>query len=360
MRPLPRRFWLLVVVVFGAIALLLTGYRAFPAVSTGHFAPLKQIFVGELSGAGATCMLVPLVVAMFRRAMANVSWLPRVASLLFGLLVYSAAHTTILALAHRFLFPLVGLAADSFGPHLAGHAAQELCHDAIAYGICAVILTMWDFASSLRERELRAVQLERALVDAQLMSLRAQLQPHFLFNALNTISSTIYDNPGAADRMLAHLARLLRAALNKSSHHEVSLREELETLAGYFALLEARFGERVQIHTEVQPDAEEVRVPSLLLQPLIENVMRHGVEVSNQPVHIELRARVLAGELALDIEDDGPGCNGRTDVLTSGIGLSSSAKRLRLLYGERARLDAGDRAEGGFGVRLRLPLRRAG
>jgi hypothetical protein len=356
--PLPRLFWLIVVFVFGAIALLIAGYRSFGALGGGHPEEILLIFAEELTGSFATCVLAPGMIALFRRVKMPVSRLARgLAIHLAVLLAYSVAHTSLLELIHRFVFPLVGLPSGSYLPQLREHAAQEFCHDAIAYGLCVVIVTMWNFAGKLRERELKAVQLERALVDAQLLSLRAQLQPHFLFNALNTIASAIYDDPKAAERMIAQLAKLLRATLHKSSDHEVPLRQELETLRNYTALLEARFGQRLQVRMDIQPDAESARVPALVLQPLVENVLRHGVEVSNHPVHVDVRARVRAGELAIDIEDDGPGSNGRKDVLTKGIGLSSSAERLRLLYGEHARLDACDRADGGFRVNLRLPLR---
>jgi hypothetical protein len=360
-RPLPRLFWLIIVLVFSAIGLVLAGYHSAHAISVGDPGEIKRIFVGEGSGTIATCALVPAIVLVFRRVMPKPNRLPRgIVIHVFGLLAYSTAHTMLLALLHRFFFPLFGVVPDSFLPQLTARAAQELCHDAIAYVLCVVIVTMWNFAITLRERELRAAQLESALVDSQLLCLRAQLQPQFLFNTLNTIAASLHDNPRAADRMITHLAKLLRASLHKSSNHEVPLRQELETLADYTALLEARFGHRLQVQTDIEPDAEQARVPSLLLQALVEHVLRHGVEASSQPLRVDLCARVRAGELAIDIEDNGPGLNGRKDRLRSAIGLSSSVERLRLLYGERARLDARDRVDGRLCVQLRLPFHISG
>ena len=265
-------------------------------------------------------------------------------------------HNAILALAHGALFPLVGLPADSYAPALVRRAAQELAHDVIAYAGFVGLMIAWAAAAARRQREVREAQLERALVDAQLHSLRLQLQPHFLFNALNTISEAIYDDPRAADAMLGHLAELLRLSLRAAPSQEVTLADELAALARYTAIMHARFGDRLRVRIDVPADAERALVPSLLLQPLVENVIRHA-GASRHALEIDVRARIDGGALVLEVADNGPGAAPGEDVLAGGVGLAASAERLRLLYRGAAALDAHNRAEGGFRVRMRLPAR---
>jgi LytS/YehU family sensor histidine kinase len=254
---------------------------------------------------------------------------------------------------------LIGVPSDPYTPALGPRTGQELAHDIIAYGVFLAAATLWDWAATLRDRELRAAQLEAALIDARLQALRMQLQPHFLFNTLHTISSVMYDDPRSADQMIEHLGELLRSSLQQAPAHEVTLTEELHMLGHYAALMQARFDDRLELCVDVDAKARASRVPVLLLQPLLENVMRHGVAVSQQPVRVDIRARIIDGKLALEVVDDGPGSIGGGATRSTGIGLYNTRERLRLLYREHAEFTAGDRAEGGFCVRLSIPDRRA-
>jgi two-component system LytT family sensor kinase len=211
-----------------------------------------------------------------------------------------------------------------------------------------------------RRRRGREAELERHLTQAQLDALRQQLQPHFLFNALNAVSTLIADDPPAAQRMIARLAELLRLALDERNAAEVPLWRELELAHSYLAIEQVRFGDRLAIHVDVPPDARQAMVPGLLLQPLLENAVRHGLARRRGPGSIEVVARVEDTALSLRVVDRGTAP--RDDAGSSdgggGIGLGNVRARLRHLYGDAQRLEFVPTADG-TAVELHLPLRFA-
>jgi two-component system, LytTR family, sensor kinase len=175
---------------------------------------------------------------------------------------------------------------------------------------------------------------------------------------LNTISATMYEDPAAADEMIEQLAELLRASLRTAQSDEVPLGEELALLDLYLALMRARFGERLEVALELDPEAASALVPTLLLQPLVENAIRHGNAERVGRGAIAVRARREDGRLVLEVEDDGPGeADTAPDRPAPGLGLAT-AERLRLLYGEGQSFSAGNGPGGGFLVRASLPFRQ--
>ncbi|WP_052420959.1 sensor histidine kinase [Paraburkholderia ferrariae] len=195
----------------------------------------------------------------------------------------------------------------------------------------------------------RQVSLARQMQVAQLTQ---QLQPHFLFNALNTISSLIHSDPDAADTLLTRLATLLRATTDASQRLEQPLADELTLLRAYAAIMAQRFGERVQIAWEIDPAAHACRVPTFGLQPLLENCFRHGVERRSAVTHIAVRAACRAGRLELEIEDDG---DLQQLPERRGVGLGNLERRMQSLYGTEACLALRVRAGGGLIVGVSLP-----
>lgn len=195
----------------------------------------------------------------------------------------------------------------------------------------------------------RSVSLARQM---QLSQLTHQLQPHFLFNALNTISSLIRSDPDTADSLLTRLATLLRATTDASLRVEQSLEEELALLRAYAAIMTQRFADRASISWDIEPQAQSCRVPTLGLQPLLENCFRHSVERRSAATHIVVRATCRMGRLQIEIEDDG-------DLHTlpdrRGVGLGNLGLRLQSLYGSQARLELKLRAGGGLLVEVSLP-----
>lgn len=209
-----------------------------------------------------------------------------------------------------------------------------------------------------RERELRASELEKLLVEARLQALQAQLNPHFLFNTLNSISTLMHRDVAVADRMIVRLSELLRLALSSRGAQEVPLREELEFLRRYLEIEQIRFGPRLAVEIEAPPDTLELAVPHLLLQPLVENAIKHGIAPRKPGGRIEVRARRAGDRLHLSVTDNGAGNS--TLTRGSGLGLANTRARLEHLYGAQQQFEFGPRPEGGFAVRLTIPARPLG
>ena len=201
--------------------------------------------------------------------------------------------------------------------------------------------------------EWRASELQAQLAQARLDAIVAQLDPHFLFNALNSIAELVHHDAARADRMLVGLSALLRRSLESSRLQWVSLREELELLAQYLEIEKVRLGERMQVHWHVTDDCLDEAVPPLLLQPLVENAVVHAIARRTRPGNVRIGAGLIAGELCLEVEDDG--AEGLPDVEGHGIGLANTRARLHALYGDNAALSLETIEGGGTRVGLRLP-----
>ncbi len=217
------------------------------------------------------------------------------------------------------------------------------------------------FHRRFRERERRAMSLESHLVRTRLHALQAQLQPHFLFNSLNSVTALLRQDPRAAEEMLVSLSDLLRLALGQSAQPENPLREEMRFLELYLEIQQYRFGDRLRFVAEVEPETRDFALPTLLLQPLVENAVRHGLEPAAHPVSIRMQARRVGEGLELRVEDDGVGCPVAPDRRPKeGIGLSNVRARLDAHYGSEARLDYPEpTGERGFVVRIVLPARES-
>jgi LytS/YehU family sensor histidine kinase len=204
--------------------------------------------------------------------------------------------------------------------------------------------------------ELKTSELQRELAQVQLQALRSQLNPHFLFNTLNMVSSVMYEDVDRADHMLSALSRMLRMSLEKDLATSVSLRRELEFVRCAMELIKARFGERVLFDIECSNADEDVMVPSLILHTLIENAIKHH-DLEREPV-IRVQARIVRKEsmLTLDVLDNGPGIEDVSSAMNSGVGLSNTRQRLHALYGEEYQFEIKNRPEGGLHVHLGIPL----
>jgi hypothetical protein len=225
---------------------------------------------------------------------------------------------------------------------------------ALMYGL--LTLAKW------REESERLLGVQKALAEAQLAQLQAQLRPHFLFNALNTVSSLMHTDTARADRVLAQLGDLLRASLGPGRTDAVPLREELGVLRKYAEIMEERFDGRAVLNWDIADDALETPVPAMLLQPLLENAFKHGVERSSKPVHITVRAARTEGALRVEIHNSGSslkrgtnGVNAAGEAMEGQVGLRNCRERLRLIYGESAQLVVADDAADGVRASVTLP-----
>jgi signal transduction histidine kinase len=222
---------------------------------------------------------------------------------------------------------------------------------------CGVYFAL-QVGADLGEKERRLAEAEAMAVDAQNRMLRYQINPHFLFNIHNALSTLIHEGANdRAERMLLSLSAFLRRSLEKDPLARVTLEEELEAVREYLRIEQLRFGERLNVLERIEPGLGAARVPSFLLQPLVENAIKHGLGATAATVTVEVAARSRDAVLELAVRDDGPGPAAGSGGST-GVGLANVRRRLESLYGARARLEAGPLPEGGFGVTLALPLER--
>ena len=213
------------------------------------------------------------------------------------------------------------------------------------------------YRQEAQTRALKASQLETRLVEAQLQSLQRQLQPHFLFNTLNTISALMHRDVDAADSMIARLSDLLRISLQTVGVQEVTLKEELDFLSKYLEIEQTRFRDRLTVVFDVAPDTFDALVPNLILQPLVENAIKHGIGPRPAPGTITIGARRLGAVLELVVQDNGVGLSAaRLSDFNRGIGLSNTRSRLEHLYGSVHRFEFRQPAEGGLLVLIAIPL----
>jgi hypothetical protein len=225
----------------------------------------------------------------------------------------------------------------------------------LSYGAIVAGVMAFDFRLLYERQRTDALQLRYELLEAQLHMIRLQLQPHFLFNALHAISELIYRDARLADRALTRLADLLRLSLASGVREEVRLEEELEFLDAYLDIERLRAGDALAVTFDIEPEALAQRVPNLLLQPLVENALRHGVRGAARG-RVRVSARVRRAHLEIDVEDDGRGLPPGGTV--EGLGLRSARARLRGLYGEDHALELEPIPAGGTAVRVRIPAAR--
>lgn len=209
-----------------------------------------------------------------------------------------------------------------------------------------------------KNEELKAAQLEARLVETELKALREQLRPHFLFNTLNTISVLVREEKNNdAVNLIARLSSLLRMALDNRGVQEVTLRQEMDFLGHYLDIQRVRFSDRLRVDIEIEPAAWEARIPNLLLQPLVENAILHGIAPKAGPGCVGVRGHVAKGQLHLEVSDDGPGLGDGTKRAREGVGLSNTRERLAKIYGVHGQLSLRSEPGRGVAVQIILPCR---
>jgi len=211
-----------------------------------------------------------------------------------------------------------------------------------------------------REREIQAAALAAQLAQAQLQTLKMQLQPHFLFNTLNSISALNHEDPRAANRMIARLSELLRLTLENDGAQEVSLLQELDFLKRYLEIQQVRFGDRLNVRFDVTPETLEARVPNLLLQPLVENAIQHGIAPFAARGEISIQASCENGLLCLRVTDNGPGLPApKPSGPPEGVGLANTRARLQQIYSNAHRFELRNGTEQGAVAEVRIPFQTA-
>ena len=225
----------------------------------------------------------------------------------------------------------------------------------IIYLLIAAAFYGYRYYQKYRERQLRSVELEGRLAQAELENLKSQLQPHFLFNTLNAISVLMMRDPENANRMLVRLSDLLRLSLDQAHTQEIALKQELEFLVKYLEIERTRFHDRLTFDTDIDPVTLDAAVPNLILQPLVENAVRHGIGKKTNDGRIRIRARREGSSLCLEVEDNGLGL--KVASVKEGVGLRNSRARLERLYGSHQRFVLSNTSGGGVLVAVVIPFR---
>lgn len=211
-----------------------------------------------------------------------------------------------------------------------------------------------------QQEEKQSSELRSQLAEAQLHSLKTQLQPHFLFNTLNAISVLVKKEPALAQKMIIRLSDLLRVSLERGNENEVPLSDEMKMLETYLEIEKVRFGERLSVTTQIEPETVSIRVPTFILQPLAENAIRHGIAQRSGKGWISVSSSLRDGLLSVSISDGGERPKKKKDVTSGlGVGLENSRQRLLQLYGNRSSLTLSENDRNGFTCIITIPVRRS-
>jgi len=339
-------------VVWTAICVLSVTQHHLSSVQQGQPADWFETFTGWLPGFHIRALLSPLALWLSARWLLSAhpwrrSLLHAGLSVLFAL-TYAGLHALVIGL---------------FWPH----SSQWRLFQKILLGdFTNGILTYWAvllvghalaFYVWYRERDMAAAKLDARLRVAELETLRMQLNPHFLFNTLNTIGVLMKEDTDAAGRLLVRLGDLLRSVLANTSSQQTDLRQELALLDNYIEIERSRFGDRLHVERRVDPETLHAVVPVLLLQPIVENAIRHGIALQATPGTVTISAARAGGQLLLEVTDDGRGWSGEgASRKGRGIGLGNTRARLEKLYGAQQQLLLEANPMGGAVVRIAIPF----
>lgn len=339
-----RRLWLLGLAIWIVLGLMSAAQNAAWRAYAGRPIPWGLLLPNAL-GDWLTCgMFTPAFFWMVRRfPIRGERWWTRLPVHLAGSIAFTLLKVSVWTPLSSALNPEESL---SYSQMLAGGFYADM----LAYWASVGVIHAIEYYRESRERQLEATRLA-------LENLRAQLQPHFLFNTLQSISTLIYRDQHAADRMLTQLSDLLRLSLRNTGVQEVPLSEELGFLERYLAIMRVRFGDRLVISVDTPPDVMDALVPSLVLQPIVENAIEHGMADRPDVGHVSVRVTKDGPSLHLEVSDDGPGLAGAPPSAGNGIGLANTRERLARLYGAAGRVETNSANEGGLTVRLTIPFR---
>jgi two-component system LytT family sensor kinase len=303
-------------------------------------------------------LLTPGILWLARRfPFERETWLRSVPVHVAGVFACTLAHVSLVMLGRGAIYSWRGESLGVWSSEFQRMFFLNFDYETMTYWTIVGVSHALRYHYESQDRALRASRLETRLIEAQLQTLQRQLQPHFLFNTLNTISALMHRDVEAADAMLARLGDLLRMSFETLGVQEVSLEQELDFLRKYVAIEQARFRERLDVTFDVAPDALDCLVPNLLLQPLVENAIRHGIGPRIGPGHVLVRATRSGSVLELEVRDDGVGVPAaKLSDLEQGVGISNTRSRLVHLYGDQHRFEVRRPAGGGLSVVIAIPV----
>jgi hypothetical protein len=348
-------------------------YRSLDRVARGYPSEWAQILIEQATGYYGAMILLPAVFWVARRWPFRLSP-ARMGVHLVAVMCFSIVHTSMMWGARLLLFPLLGLGPYDYG-NMHVRYFMEFPSQVIGY-------SMWVAAFTIYQNWLRTKDLETQLVSARLENLSHQLQPHFLFNALNAVSATMYEDLGRADRMLERICDFLRATLRLPDSPMVPVSTELSLARRYLEVMKARLEDQLQFEIHCDPGLDGARVPALLLQPLVENAVEHGQDPATGRLNIAIDVRHIGRFIEISIRDHGPGfskngtagkkedapkisslsqafpdaeARAKSSDDRSGQGIINAQRRLETVYGDRATLRLNGHREGGAIVEIQIP-----
>ncbi len=369
--------WPLFFGIWTLVALVFIGFQYFTAAGLGQLAErVGQGAPAEPPSYAATffwnfvrfylwAALYPLIVLLARRfGLDKQSWARNVLVHLPASFLFATAHLAAYVVLYRALGgPRVEVFSSVFEV-FEFYFYRFLLLNMQLYWVCLIVICAHDYYRKYREEELKASELRTQLAQAQLQALKMQLHPHFLFNTLNAVSELVYRSPETAERMITQLSDMLRLSLDRVGVQEVPLKQELDFLDKYLKIEQTRFQERLRVEMKIDPGALDSLVPNMILQPLVENAVRHGIAPRSRGGRIEIRAERADGMLHLDVCDDGQGLPSepapqQRGKKNGGVGLANTRARLERLYGTSHRFELTSTPGSGLTVSLAIPFREA-
>jgi two-component system LytT family sensor kinase len=321
-------------------------------LQAGHPVPWGSLALVEIPYGWLWGLLTPVIVLLARRfPLSGNAWMTSAAIHIGAGLLLAVIHDLLIGVLRAAVLPSTGPVTIAA---LLRNVIGFFDYGVILYWIVLLTTAAFDYVAKVREGEIRSLQLEGKLAQSALQALRMQMHPHFLFNTLNAISVLIGKDPEAARMTIGRLSGLLRYSLETSEVQEVPLHKELEVLESYLSIEQTRFGDRLTVSMNIEPATLDLMVPNFILQPLVENAIRHGISRIQGPARITVHASRENGTVHLEVRDNGIGIDD-TQEMRDGIGLRNTRERLVQLYGERQRFDVSNGEKGGVVVSIALP-----
>lgn len=342
--------------IWTLVACFFTSQIYFASLSTQHPYLFSEAVLSQFTSCYLLALSTPLVLWLARRFPLERQYWPRTVALHLSL---SAALSILISSCDYLLFTWYFKGAYYIAVSVAFRVVlYNLDRPMEIYWLILLMSQGYNLYHRYQREELRASQLQSLLAQTQLQALKMQLHPHFLFNTLHSISSLLNKDTEAARKMITRLGDFLRLTLENSGMQEVTLQQEIEFLNGYLEIERVRFQDRLTTHLEVEPQTLDAQVPNLILQPLVENAIRHGIAPRSTPGHIEISAMQVGDVLRLSVKDNGPGLSENhvpSNRYKPGLGILNTRARLEHLYGNAQRLDIANDPGGGLIVTIEIP-----
>jgi sensor histidine kinase YesM len=347
------RIALITAAAFTALAILFAFQRYYGQSSIGQKPNWFDAVVGAFVVWWSWALLTPLIVRIARRVPVSAKrpWLAAIQ--LPASIVISVLHALIVStITPQFYWrPSIAPIRDMFR----GRLSSALAFDMVVYFLITAVVYLVQYAAEARRREMAAAHLSATLARTQLQALQAQLQPHFLFNTLNSILALIHDDPARATLMIRRLSDLLRYCLATSNVPQVPLSDEIDFAKAYLDIQKIRFEDRLEISFDVDEGERDSLVPSFILQPLVENAVKFSLNDDHRVARIAVSARRTDGRMTLTVADNGPGVRPADLDSSAGVGVRTTRERLRQLYGDDQTMAFDKNTGGGTTVVISIP-----